>query len=320
MQTQRLYASDIARAAEWLREGRVIAFPTETVYGLGAPIFQPAAIADIFRLKGRPSDNPLIAHISDFSEVEQIAVDLPQVAGRLMERFFPGPLTLVLKKHPRVPAIASGGLESIALRMPQEPIAQKLISLVGCPLVAPSANLSGKPSATMAEHVLEDFSGQIAAVIDGGPTTHGIESTVLSLLGGTPILLRPGVITREEIEEVLGQSIEVAPAKVSGAALSPGMKYRHYAPKTPLRLLHSDVALRVYLEQTPFKHALILTPRPFTCAKGDGVIFTAMNLYALFRWADAEHFDEIVILLDDSIPMGAGLRNRVLRACETIVI
>ncbi len=221
METQCLGPDDIARAALLLKEGHLVAFPTETVYGLGAPIFQREAVAQIFVAKGRPADNPLIAHVSCLSQILEIASEIPPFFDQLTRAFFPGPLTLILKRHPQVPAIVSGGLGTIAVRMPDHPLAQALITAVGQPLVAPSANLSGRPSSTEACHVLHDFSGRIAAVIDGGKTEHGMESTVVSLLGEKPILLRPGALSLEEIEAVLGQKILVGNSQAQG---SPGMK------------------------------------------------------------------------------------------------
>jgi L-threonylcarbamoyladenylate synthase len=203
METQLLGPKDIAKAALLLKEGYLVAFPTETVYGLGAPIFNEKLVAQIFASKGRPADNPLIAHISDLSQILEIACEIPPFFDQLTKEFFPGPLTLILKRHPRVPAIVSGGLDTIAVRMPDHALAQALITAVGQPLVAPSANLSGRPSSTEASHVLHDFSGSIAAVIDGGPTKHGMESTVLSLLKEKPVLLRPGALSLADIEAVL---------------------------------------------------------------------------------------------------------------------
>ena len=205
--TERLSPDQLQRAADLLKAGHLVAFPTETVYGLGAPIFSPEAIQSIFKVKGRPADNPLIAHVSSVEQVSRIALEIPEAFYRLAEVFFPGPLTVVLKRRPDVPSIVSAGLETIAVRMPSHPIALKLISLVDEPLVAPSANLSGMPSSTQAEHVLDDFDGKIAAVVDGGKTEIGIESTVINLLGETPILLRPGSISKEALEKVLGYPI-----------------------------------------------------------------------------------------------------------------
>jgi L-threonylcarbamoyladenylate synthase len=311
--TQRLTEDQIETAARLLKEGEVISFATETVYGLGAPIFNPLAIEQIFKLKGRPSDNPLIAHLSHIEEVERIAVDIPSTFYHLAHVFFPGPLTLVLKKHPSVPSIVSGGLETIALRLPSHPVAQKLIALVGEPVVAPSANLSGRPSATCAEHVLEDFEGKIAAVLDGGRTSLGIESTVLSLIDEVPTLLRPGVISKEQIEEVLGMSIAVASSKTGeGPLLSPGMKYRHYSPTTPIRVFWDEEELDCYLSSCSTERIMLLSP--VNKEKASCFSLNAKDFYASLRQADREGFDEILIFCNESVQRDAGLMNRLLKA------
>ncbi len=248
MSTEILSPEQVQRAAELIKAGRLVAFPTETVYGLGASIFDPEAIQALFQAKGRPSDNPLIAHVHSVSQVEEIAQEIPDDFYLLARQFFPGPLSVVLKKRACIPMIASGGLDSIAVRMPSHPIALALIASVGAPLVAPSANLSGKPSSTTLKHVLEDFDGKIAAVIDGGQTDVGIESTVISLLGPIPVLLRPGSVTKEAIEEVLGVTLQVVSSSSSGSVLSPGMKYRHYAPRTPIRVFYALEDLSNHLQ------------------------------------------------------------------------
>lgn len=297
MQTQ--IFSSIREAALLLKKGMPIAFPTETVYGLGAPIFNERAIAEIFRIKGRPSDNPLIAHIASLSDVEKIASLSSNDFIVLAEAFFPGPLTLVLPKNERVPAIATAGQSTIAFRMPDHPIALELIRTVGEPLVAPSANLSGKPSPTTAAHVLEDLAGKIAGVIDGGPTRLGLESTVISLVSNEPVLLRPGMISKEEIEEILGKSVRLA---TEGDAIhSPGMKYRHYAPKGKVLLFESKTQLEKYLDRAPQKKRMQFIPEP-------------VSLYAMLRQADAEYCEEILILCDEDVHSNLALMNRLLKA------
>lgn len=295
-----LQPSQISLAAELLLKGELVAFPTETVYGLGAPIFQPEAIAKIYVAKGRPSDNPLIAHIASLSQVEQIARDIPLEFFLLAEAFFPGPLTIVLKKHPSVPAIVSGGLETIALRMPSHPLAQALIAAVGQPLVAPSANLSGKPSSTAAQHVMTDFK-EIGAVIDGGETEYGIESTVISLVS-TPRLLRPGAVSKEAIEKVLGQQLqEAAPQdKLS----SPGTRYRHYAPEARVKLFTSKHELELYLQTAPAMRRVVISN------------VQSLNLYALLRQADEEKQDEIVIYCDEQTIQNHALMDRLQKAAN----
>lgn len=239
MQTLWLKANEIEVAARLLREGQLVAFPTETVYGLGASAWSEKAVAGIFLAKGRPQDNPLIVHIAEKEQVMELAAAIPPEAERLMERFWPGPLTLLFPRRPQVPELVCAGLETVAVRQPAHPLALELIRQAGVPLAAPSANLSGRPSPTLAEHVWEDLAGRIAAVLDGGPVGVGVESTVLDLLGPEPMILRPGGVTREELEEALGRRVALDPALLgqTDRPRSPGMKYRHYAPAAPLLLL-----------------------------------------------------------------------------------
>ena len=310
-----LGSHELEQAALFLKEGLLVAFPTETVYGLGAALFNPKAIESIFKAKGRPADNPLIAHLSSLKQVDQIAEEIPDCFHLLAESFFPGPLTVVLKRKANVHPIVSGGLNLIALRIPSHPIASALISLVGEPIVAPSANISGKPSSTQASHVLEDFEGKIAAVIDGGKTDHGIESTVVSLLGAVPVLLRPGAITKEQIEQVLGFFLQSA-SNDSERALSPGMKYRHYSPKAAIKifqtfeeienyLFHAHPSQRMFLSQKPLKSHL---------KSIESFILTAKEFYSLLRFADQKNYDEILVLCDEELQRQDALMNRLFRS------
>ncbi|ASJ12938.1 L-threonylcarbamoyladenylate synthase [Thermococcus thioreducens] len=218
-------------AARFILRGKLVAFPTETVYGLGADALNEKAVKRIFEAKGRPPDNPLIVHISDFDDLRKLAGDIPKEAKLLAERFWPGPLTVVLPKREEVPYTTTGGLDTVAVRMPAHPIALALIK-ASTPIAAPSANISGKPSPTLAEHVIDDFYGRIDCIIDGGETKIGVESTVIDLSSERPTLLRPGGLPLEEIEKVIGE-VEIHPAvrgKLVDVARSPGMKYRHYSP------------------------------------------------------------------------------------------
>jgi L-threonylcarbamoyladenylate synthase len=312
-----LSGDEIEIAATLLKQGHLVAFPTETVYGLGACAFNPEAIASIFKVKGRPSDNPLIAHVSSLEQVHEIAEEIPESFYLLAKAFFPGPIAVILKRKSSVPAIVSAGLDSIALRMPSHPLALKLISLVGQPLVAPSANLSGKPSSTQASHVLEDFRDQIAAVIDGGPTEIGIESTVISLLGKVPILLRPGVITKEQIENVLGVSIDFAGTNPNLPVHSPGMKYRHYAPKAPMRVFESLGQLQSHiLTQTSGSKRMILSREKLTIdlLGADAFALLTKEFYSALRLADEQNYTEILVYCDSESKKQSGLMNRINRA------
>lgn len=283
MNTRILSKKELCTAAQLLKEGELVAFPTETVYGLGAPIFSPKAIEKIFQVKKRPQDNPLIAHVGSVADCESLGKDLPEVFFQLAEAFFPGPLTLVVKKHDHIPSIVTASLETIAIRMPNHPLARGLIQEVGMPLVAPSANLSGRPSCTTAEHVLHDFEGQIGAVIDGGPCLFGIESTVVDLVSfETPTLLRQGALKKEVIEAFLGEKIALY---TSGPKSSPGMKYRHYAPKAPVR---------VFSEKKAFEDYLKIANHPYILSTED-LSLQPQTLYASLRLADQKGYDEVVI-------------------------
>lgn len=219
-------------AAKLIREGKLVAFPTETVYGLGADALNSKAVRRIFEAKGRPADNPLIVHIADFNQVHELVKEVPSEVELLAKHFWPGPLTVVLPKRENVPKITTGGLEMVAIRMPAHEIALGLIRASKRPIAAPSANISGKPSPTLAEHVVDDFYGIIECIIDGGETTIGVESTVIDLTTKPPTLLRPGGLPMEEIERIIGK-IKIHPAvkgKEVNLAKAPGMKYKHYAP------------------------------------------------------------------------------------------
>lgn len=223
--------------ARMLAEGKTVAFPTETVYGLGADATNLEALAAIFEAKGRPSDNPLIVHVAEKCQVEELTSHITPLAETLMEHFWPGPLTIILKKSNVVPSIVTAGLDTVALRMPAHPLARRLIALAGVPVAAPSANRSGRPSPTLGAHVIADLKGRVDAIIDGGPCAVGLESTVVDATGTVPVILRPGGVTREMLETVVPR-VEVDPGLLEESdhlqhltPRSPGMKYTHYAPK-----------------------------------------------------------------------------------------
>ena len=237
---------DIKTAAAFLKQGGVVAMPTETVYGLAADALNPQAVRMIFKAKGRPMDNPLIVHISEVEDIERfnLVAEFPQKAKLLTEKFWPGPLTVIMKKSDVIPDEVSAGLDTVAIRLPSHEVAKKLIKASGTVLAAPSANKSGSPSPTTAQHVMNDLCGEIEAVVDGGMCDVGLESTVITLAGDVPRLLRPGFVTVEDIQAVIG------PIEVDNAVLykletdekvaSPGMKYKHYAPKAKVVLINSD--------------------------------------------------------------------------------
>lgn len=236
---------DLMEAARIIREGGLVAFPTETVYGLGANALDEEAAKKIYAAKGRPSDNPLIAHISCMEELEPLVSRIPEAGRKLAEAYWPGPLTMVFPKSGRVPYGTTGGLDTVAVRMPSDPVASRLIALAGVPIAAPSANTSGRPSPTTAQHVWQDMNGKIEMILDGGPVGIGVESTIVDVSGPVPALLRPGAVTMEMLRETVGE-VEIDPA-IQGPPReglrpkAPGMKYRHYAPHADLLLVEGDL-------------------------------------------------------------------------------
>ncbi len=246
LDTEDLQEDLFEEAAKVLRAGGLVAFPTETVYGLGGNALDPAAAAKIYKAKGRPSDNPLIVHISQISDLEILARDIPEEAYLLAHTFWPGPLTIILKKKEIVPYETTGGLDTVAVRLPANPIARQMIAAAGVYVAAPSANISGKPSPTAPQHVIKDLSGKIEMIIDGGNATLGLESTIVDLSGEKPLILRPGCITKQMLFNVMGP-VEYDPAVLQEepdltlVARAPGMKYRHYAPEGKLTIYEGDV-------------------------------------------------------------------------------
>jgi L-threonylcarbamoyladenylate synthase len=295
---------DLETAAELLKRGEIVAFPTETVYGLGAALFNELALQKVFAAKQRPSDNPLIVHIADHNQLECVASEISRGAQSLIEAFFPGPLTLVLPKAALVPSLATAGLDTVAVRMPAHAIARKLIRLVEEPLAAPSANLSGKPSSTLPEHVMEDLTGSIAALIDGGECPLGIESTIVKV-SPQPLILRPGAIPREEIEAVLRQKVAYYRGTET-TPLAPGLKYKHYASKAAIKLFTSRQKLDDFLSTAPdVKRSVLLE-------------LTPKELYSQLRSADANFCEEILILCNERIERDVALMNRLSKAATQI--
>ena len=234
----------LSLAADLLRAGELVAFPTETVYGLGADALNAKAVLSIFAAKGRPADNPLIVHIHDRAQLPEICT-VPEQALPLMDAFWPGPLTILFNRKPAVPSEVTAGLPTVAVRMPSHPAAAAMLKACGLPIAAPSANSSGRPSPTLAAHVLEDLQGKIPLILDGGPCEVGVESTVLDLCHGVPTILRPGGVTKEMLESVLHTEVALAgsilrPLKPDEKALSPGMRYKHYAPKAAVTLVEGE--------------------------------------------------------------------------------
>ncbi len=328
---------DIKNAAEILRSGGLVAIPTETVYGLAANALSGDAVKSIFTAKGRPSDNPLIVHISSVDEIEKynLVREIPKGAEKLFENFWPGPLTVIMPKSHTIPEEVTAGLDSVAVRFPSHPVAQAVIREAGCPLAAPSANLSGSPSPTTAQHVFEDMQGRIPAIIDGGSSDVGLESTVITLCTEVPTVLRPGGVTLEELREVLGE-VKLSDAVLSKLkdgeeAASPGMKYRHYAPKAKVYLVKSDdksFCDFVNSKDTNSTVALCYTDdvkfiKTHTIPLGDKEDYTTQshNLFCALRDADnIEGADTVYVRCPEVEGMGMALFNRLIRAAGFEVI
>lgn len=236
--SQKIDHEKIEEAGRLIAAGELVAFPTETVYGLGGDALDPEASKKIYAAKGRPSDNPLIVHIADFEDMYRVGINIPDQAKKLSDAFWPGPLTMIVEKSEAVPDATTGGMDTVAVRMPNHPIALELIRQSGCLIAAPSANTSGRPSPTEAAHVAEDLDGKIAMIIDGGAVGIGIESTIIDLTEDTPMVLRPGYITPQMLSEVLGQEVVIDPGIIAAddtrKPKAPGMKYKHYAPKADM--------------------------------------------------------------------------------------
>ncbi|MFO7152785.1 MAG: L-threonylcarbamoyladenylate synthase [Bacillota bacterium] len=327
----------IRMAADVIRRGGLVAFPTETVYGLGANALDGDAARKIYAAKNRPQDNPLIVHISACEEIKGLVKDLPERAQILMERFWPGPLTLILEKSDKVPYSTTGGLDTVAVRMPRHPVAQALIKESGVPIAAPSANLSGKPSPTNAQDVYEDMAGRIEMILDGGPCEVGVESTVLDLTGDVPMILRPGGVTIEELNEVLGR-VELDPGLQPGQRpKSPGQKYRHYSPKAPVLVVEGPVEAQVEkitemakeLSAQGKKVGIMATAQTrkfyetgyvFSVGDRNAPLTISANLFSVLRKFDRIGVDHI---LAEGIPesgLGLAVMNRLRKAAGYNII
>jgi L-threonylcarbamoyladenylate synthase len=289
----------MTRAGALIRAGELVAFPTETVYGLGANALDTAAIEKIYAAKGRPPSSPLIVHVSSIEMAKELVREWPERAEKLARIFWPGPLTLVLPKKPHVPDRLTAGLDTVGVRMPAHPIAQELIREAGVPIAAPSANRFTELSPTSAQHVRDSLGSDIAMVLDGGRTTVGIESTVLSLAGPEAVLLRPGMVTQQEIEAVIGP-VRVLKQAPEGAHSSPGLHARHYSPKTPLILIEAG--------KLPTNGRGICLQMP-----ADAREYAAV-LYERLHEADAQGWDWIAIEQPPDTEEWSAIRNRLERA------
>jgi L-threonylcarbamoyladenylate synthase len=317
----------IVRAAEALRAGLLVAFPTETVYGLGANALDPIAVGRIFAAKGRPADNPLIVHLPSLAGAEALVGPLPPVARSLAERCWPGPLSLVVRHRGDIPSAVTGGLPTVALRVPAHPVALALLEVAGVPVAAPSANRSGAPSPTTAQHVLADLAEHVAVVLDGGPCGVGVESTVLDATGPAPVLLRPGGLSIEELEAVTGGIVLPGPGAAGEAlrARSPGTRYRHYAPRARV-VLEEPVDVGPVARQWTERGERVgtLSPGPVSPLgdgaphqdAGDGAEGYARVVYAGLRALDAAGCTLIVAATVPEAGLGLAVMDRLRRAAS----
>lgn len=325
----------IKQAAALLAQNETVAFPTETVYGLGGNARNDEAVKKIFEAKGRPSDNPLIIHIADREQLEGIVESVPASADKLMEAFWPGPLTIIFnKKDGQLSETATAGLNTVGIRMPDHPVALAILRESGVPVAAPSANRSGRPSPTTAGHVEEDLNGRIAGIVDGGPTGVGVESTVLDCTGGIPVILRPGGVTKEQLEQVVGEvAADPALADEKEAPRSPGMKYRHYAPDAPLYIVEGTrerIQELVNEQHAEGLKAGVLTTAEnekfydsnftFICGRRANLETVAASLYEALRSFNSSGVD---VIFSESFPaegVGEAIMNRLLKAAGHRII
>ncbi len=330
----------IKRAADLIKKGEIVAFPTETVYGLGADATNTLAIKKIFKAKGRPADNPLIVHIGDREDLKEVAENVPEYAKLLIKKFWPGPLTLVLKKSKKISYAATAGGETVGVRMPNSQIARALIRASGSPIAAPSANISTRPSSTTAEHVANDFEGKIPFIIDGGKSKIGVESTVVDCTGTKPVVLRFGAITKLDILKITGTMPEdaVNEKRKNSVPKSPGQKYKHYAPKTRMTLVTGKTqAIRAKKIKKAIKEFKIKNKSVCVITTlanknifvdADAVILLglesnlkeiAKNLFGSFRAADTFNLNEIICEGISGSGIAEAIMDRIFRAADSVI-
>lgn len=321
---------DIAEAGKMIADGKLVAFPTETVYGLGANALNEEAVRNIYLAKGRPSDNPLIVHIAEKEDIVPLVKEVTPKAKALIDAFFPAPLTIILNKSDKVGKVVSGGLDTVAVRMPKNEIARKLIKASGCPIAAPSANTSGLPSPTRVKYVIDDMMGKIDGIIDGGDCEYGVESTVITLATDVPTLLRPGAITKEMIEAVIGE-ITVAPAVLEGmkndeVAASPGMKYKHYAPKAKVVIVNADKKeYEEFVNAQKGAFALCfdddeVTIPKVTFGRENDDLSQAKELFDALRELDEMGAKKVYARIPHKDGVGMAVYNRLIRAAAFCII
>lgn len=332
METKILSTSenDIALAGKIICDGGLVAFPTETVYGLGANALDENAVKSIYKAKGRPSDNPLIVHIAEKEDIIPLVKEVTPAAQRLIDEFFPAPLTIILKKSNIIPSVTSGGLDTVAIRMPENEIARKIIKASGVPIAAPSANTSGLPSPTKAKYVIDDMLGKIDAIVDGGDCRFGVESTVITLAAGKPTILRPGAVTKEMLEAVIGE-VEISSAvleemKSGETAASPGMKYKHYSPKAKIVIVNANkeryesfVNSRKGAFALCFDGDNVAIPH-LTYGKENDDLSQAKELFDRLRQLDEMGAKKVYARIPNKSGVGMAVYNRLIRAAAFNVI
>lgn len=321
---------DIRLAGSIIAKGGLVAFPTETVYGLGADALNDDAVQSIYKAKGRPGDNPLIVHIAKKEDIAPLVREITPKARALIDAFFPAPLTIILKKNDKIGSTVSGGLDTVAVRMPENETARRLIEAAGCPVAAPSANTSGLPSPTKAKYVIDDMNGKIDAIIDGGDCKFGLESTVITLTEDTPVILRPGAVTKEMLEAVIGR-VQIAGAVLEGmknneTALSPGMKYKHYAPRAKVVIVDADknvyerfVNLQKNAFALCFEEDEVNIPR-LTYGREHDQISQARELFDSLRRLDELGAKKVYARMPKPDGIGMAVYNRLIRSAAFNVI
>ncbi len=323
-----------------IRNGELVIFPTETVYGIGANALDEVAVGKIFVAKGRPSDNPLIVHLADRRKIEEVAQNITEMEQILIDNFMPGPFTIILERRPIIPDIVTAGLDTVAVRIPENIIAKGIITFSGCPIAAPSANVSGRPSGTNIADIRKELEGKVSAIVDGGETQIGLESTVVKVVDEVPVILRPGKVTPEEIEKVAGKVIIdkniFRPAEINEEVESPGMKYRHYAPESNCMLINceNDLDQVFYLKKfikevqgnvvvigfEEHKDKLLLDDERFISMGNKSDLDNyAKNIYSALRKADLVRPRIILIEGVKKQGLGFAIMNRLIRTCENNV-
>ena len=325
--------ADLIKAAELIKNGEIVGIPTETVYGLGADASNENAVRNIFAAKGRPADNPLIVHLADFSDVVNYTRSVPELAYKLAEHFCPGPLTMVLPKNDSIPMVTSGGLETVGIRVPSHPIMHRIIQLSGRPIAAPSANTSGYPSPTSANHVMRDMNGKVAAVVDGGESEFGVESTVIAIESDSRVrILRPGCVTREMLleycDEVIIDHAILNELEAGETAASPGMKYKHYSPKADIIMVEGELgAFTEYVSKhEPDKSFSLIFDGdegsfPYRyMTYGGNSLQQAHQLFAKLRELDDIGAEKVYVRAPSKEGVGLAVYNRLIRAAGFEVI